>query len=49
MPEDLSCGLVFVSHCAISKYHARKAISAAYEKRFYVSEKQIANLDSGLC
>ncbi|KAF6222257.1 hypothetical protein HO133_001343 [Letharia lupina] len=36
--------LFVVSHRAIFKYRARKTIKAAYEQRFYVSEKQKANL-----
>ena len=34
-----------VSHRAIFKYRARKAIRAAYEDRFSVSKKQVANLN----
>jgi len=37
--------LFVVSHRAIFKHHARKTIRAAYEERFYVSEKQRANLE----
>ena len=34
-----------VSHRAIFKYRARKAIRAAYEDRLSVSKKQVANLN----
>jgi len=37
--------LFIVSHSAIFKHHARNTIRAAYEERFYVSDRQRANLD----
>ena len=37
--------LFVVSHRAIFNYHARKTITAAYEERFHVSEKQRASLN----
>lgn len=37
--------LFVVSHRGIFKYRARKTIRAAYEERFSVSNKQMANLD----
>jgi len=40
--------LFIVSHRAIFKYHARKTIRAASEKRIAVSKKQKANLNKWL-
>ena len=37
--------LFVVSHRAIFKYRARRTLRAAYEERFSVSKKQMANLD----
>ena len=44
--QQINQAVVFVvSHRAIFKYRARKAIRAAYEDRFTVSKKQTANLN----
>jgi hypothetical protein len=35
-----------VSHCAVFKYTTRVIIRAAYEERYHISEKQVAELIS---